>query len=227
MHWTELPEFKDYGPSWASWGSCWLWAVREGGLPWWKRWTLSLAGFTEQILSNVESQVRNHCSLLCPSERYQDPWGMAQAASLLSKKPLAWTLKYCVAGTGTHSFELVSQIWSSQSPFSVSEVFCRGGKILHEGDIIKMPKLANTYETIASEGADAFYTGSLAKQIIEDIRSVGEKRHLSETAWVSWLLQLSIQGEASDLQKPWKWVKLAAWNATSETCGNRTPKRSH
>ncbi|XP_071619380.1 glutathione hydrolase 1 proenzyme isoform X2 [Heliangelus exortis] len=56
---------------------------------------------------------------------------------------------------------------------SLCEVFCRGGKILHEGDIIKMPKLANTYETIASEGADAFYTGSLAKQIIDDIRSVG------------------------------------------------------
>ncbi|NWV00414.1 GGT1 hydrolase, partial [Upupa epops] len=56
---------------------------------------------------------------------------------------------------------------------SLCEVFCRGGKILHEGDIIKMPKLANTYETIASEGADAFYTGSLAKQIIDDIHSVG------------------------------------------------------
>lgn len=80
------------------------------------------------------------------------------------------------AGTGTQSFELVSEICSSQSPFSFSEVFCRGGKILHEGDIIKMPKLANTYETIASEGADAFYTGSLAKQIIDDIRGAGEKR---------------------------------------------------
>ncbi|NWX84161.1 GGT1 hydrolase, partial [Nothoprocta pentlandii] len=62
---------------------------------------------------------------------------------------------------------------SIESNPSLCEVFCRGGKILLEGDIVKMPKLADTYETIANEGADTFYTGNLAKQIIADIHSVG------------------------------------------------------
>lgn len=53
------------------------------------------------------------------------------------------------------------------------EVFCRDGKVLLEGDRVTMPRLAETYKTLAFEGAQAFYNGSLTAQIIKDIRAAG------------------------------------------------------
>ncbi|WP_158618420.1 gamma-glutamyltransferase [Candidimonas sp. SYP-B2681] len=41
------------------------------------------------------------------------------------------------------------------------------------GAFIRNPDLAGTLETLAKEGADSFYTGSLAKRIIEDVRRNG------------------------------------------------------
>lgn len=53
-------------------------------------------------------------------------------------------------------------------------MFCRDGKVLREGDQVTMPRLADTLETLASEGARAFYNGSLTAQIVKDIQEAGE-----------------------------------------------------
>ncbi|OBZ91543.1 Gamma-glutamyltranspeptidase 1 [Choanephora cucurbitarum] len=54
-----------------------------------------------------------------------------------------------------------------------SEVYMPEGKPVKEGDIVRRPTLANTLETIAKEGADAFYRGKIAKSLIKTIQSNG------------------------------------------------------
>lgn len=49
----------------------------------------------------------------------------------------------------------------------------KNGKMLKVGDTLKFEKLADTLEVIANQGADAFYTGKIAENLVHDIRDAG------------------------------------------------------
>ncbi|XP_035247677.1 glutathione hydrolase 1 proenzyme-like isoform X1 [Anguilla anguilla] len=58
---------------------------------------------------------------------------------------------------------------------ALCEVFCDPSKknILKEKDIITFPKLARTYEQLSVEGPEAFYNGTMAQNIVNDIKARG------------------------------------------------------
>uniref|UniRef100_A0A4W3JU31 Gamma-glutamyltranspeptidase 1-like n=1 Tax=Callorhinchus milii TaxID=7868 RepID=A0A4W3JU31_CALMI len=58
--------------------------------------------------------------------------------------------------------------------------FC--GQILKASDIIKFPKLAETLRIIAEQGPEAFYTGSIAQQIVDDVSKAGGNITLKDLA---------------------------------------------
>ncbi|XP_065680176.1 glutathione hydrolase 1 proenzyme isoform X1 [Hydra vulgaris] len=60
-----------------------------------------------------------------------------------------------------------------EANLGLRELFAPDGTILQLGDKLARPKLARTYEQIANEGADVFYLGKMANQIVEDIRAAG------------------------------------------------------
>lgn len=51
--------------------------------------------------------------------------------------------------------------------------------MLKTGDVVKFEKLADTFEMIANHGADVFYNGSIAEDLIRDIEEAGIVRRVS------------------------------------------------
>ncbi|KAL7827192.1 hypothetical protein SRHO_G00329100 [Serrasalmus rhombeus] len=69
----------------------------------------------------------------------------------------------------------VYQLWESMSVlFFLRQLFVDAeGNMLKEGDTVKYEKLADTLERIADHGAEEFYTGETARDLISDIQEAG------------------------------------------------------
>uniref|UniRef100_A0A3Q2VKV3 Gamma-glutamyltransferase 5a n=1 Tax=Haplochromis burtoni TaxID=8153 RepID=A0A3Q2VKV3_HAPBU len=69
-----------------------------------------------------------------------------------------------------------------QQTMNVSLYLDKNGNLLKTGDTVKFEKLADTLETIANEGPDVFYNGTIAKNLISDIQDAGGKLTLEDLA---------------------------------------------
>ncbi|XP_063345836.1 glutathione hydrolase 5 proenzyme-like [Pelmatolapia mariae] len=66
---------------------------------------------------------------------------------------------------------------------SIRELYLdKNGNLLKTGDTVKFEKLADTLETIANEGPDVFYNGTIAKNLISDIQKAGGTLTLEDLA---------------------------------------------
>lgn len=71
------------------------------------------------------------------------------------------------------SFPLVKRFMETSSLCSLQIICNKNKTVLSSGDILKFPKLAETMETVAKQGADAFYTGKIGQDLIQDIQAAG------------------------------------------------------
>ena len=58
-------------------------------------------------------------------------------------------------------------------PGAYAAIFEPGGRPLREGELLRQPVLARTLRQLATDGLDAFYTGTLADLIADDLAALG------------------------------------------------------
>jgi len=95
---------------------------------------------------------------------------------LTMEQVLAPAIRYCREGFPVS--ELIAHYWQlgvlsrAEYPFFL-ETFTKDGRAPVKGEMWTNEALANTYETIAADGRDAFYQGDLARVIARTVQQAG------------------------------------------------------
>lgn len=110
--------------------------------------------------------------------------GMFDIHADLCRLPMDRLLRPAIdaARRGVRITPLQAYIWDTVAPIccaneDVRGVFAGGGQDpLGEGDTARQPALADSFEALATEGADLFYHGEMASSLVELCRAGGQIR---------------------------------------------------
>lgn len=133
---------------------------------------------TEGMFVNVTGSITGGQSAAVPGE-ILGYWEMHRKFGFLDWRLLIEpTIKLCKYGYKVSSHMRMAMLSSEQRIMrepTMYEVFVNPStkKVWEEGDIITRPKLAETLEIIAEQGADAFYKGDVGKRFTDDVKSLG------------------------------------------------------
>jgi gamma-glutamyltranspeptidase/glutathione hydrolase len=107
-----------------------------------------------------------------------DLWG--EAAAELGRLGLPALLAPAreIAEQGFPVAAVSARMWLEAEPLLAREkaaaaAFLPGGRAPREGELVRMPDLARTYEVLADEGPRAFYEGDLAERIVAAVQAAG------------------------------------------------------
>jgi gamma-glutamyltranspeptidase/glutathione hydrolase len=108
-----------------------------------------------------------------------EPAGFAYLAQHYGKLSLKTSLQPAIR-LARHGFPLNERlrggIQAKRDKFSngaAAKVFLVKGEVPAVGTIIKQPELARILEALAAQGADGFYKGTVARQMVEGVRKLG------------------------------------------------------
>jgi gamma-glutamyltranspeptidase len=82
------------------------------------------------------------------------------------------SIHYCTAPWAGLSRPLETRIFSSKN-VDWAESFAPNGTMLGVGDNLKMGRYADLLESVATNGADALYTGTTANKIVRGVQQNG------------------------------------------------------
>ncbi|MCB1616479.1 MAG: gamma-glutamyltransferase [Pseudomonadales bacterium] len=71
---------------------------------------------------------------------------------------------------------LLENLPQANTPNAFTQYFFRNGQALEVGSLLKNPDYANTLQLIADHGVEVFYTGEIAKNIVNTLQASGHKK---------------------------------------------------